>query len=128
MERKKSSQIFFFLIVGLLGFFIEVTIIKIGLYLSFGPLASRFISLPIAIFFTFWMNRFFSFAVKSKPELAEFGKYFMCMIVGACLNFGIYSSLIQDGFEPVISLMVAVVCAASFNFAASRVIFLGRKR
>ena len=127
MERKKSSQIFFFLIVGLLGFFIEVAIIKIGLYLSFGPLVSRVVSLPVAIIFTFWMNRVFSFAVKSQPEFAEFGKYFVCMIAGACLNFGIYSFLVQDGFEPVRSLMVAVVCSASFNFTASRIIFLGRK-
>ena len=127
MVPDKTLQILLFLIVGSLGFIIEVLIIKIGLYFSFGPFISRSVSLPVAIVFTFWMNRSFSFAVKSQPELGEFGQYLLCMTVGAGLNFGIYSLLIQVGFEPLGSLMIAVPCSATFNFTASRIIFSNRK-
>ena len=124
MSTRIVQQIFWFCIAGVLGFLVEVSIIQLGITMSFGPILPRFISLPTAIWITFLVNKHLSFKTEAKKDRNHFFTYFICMLLGATLNFGLYTIAVLSGITPVACLAIAVAVTAIFNFLVSRFIFL----
>ena len=112
-----------FCVAGILGFLVELSIVQVGISMSFGPIWPRFVSLPMAIWVTFLVNKNFSFKTEARRGNHYFFSYLMGMLLGAALNFGIYTVAVISGITPALSLSIAVATTAMFNFATSRFIF-----
>ena len=123
MSTKMVKQIIWFCVAGILGFVVELSIIQVGISMSFGPIWPRFVSLPMAIWVTFLVNKNLSFKTEVKPDSNYFSAYFIFMLLSAALNFGLYTTAILSGINPTISLALAITITATFNFVMSRFIF-----
>ena len=71
-----------FCFAGVLGFLVEICLIKAGIFLGLGAIIPRFVSLPAAIAATFLTNRFISFSNYIPVRGAEIVAYFLAMLVG----------------------------------------------
>ena len=124
MSTRIVRQFIWFSVAGVLGFLVEVGIIQVGISMSFGPILPRVISLPTAIWITFLVNKNLSFRTEAQNNRNHFFTYFICMLLGAALNFGLYTTAILFGMTPVACLAMAAAVTAIFNFLISRIIFL----
>ena len=111
---------FGFLFAGIVGFIAEFSIIQIGIFLGFGPILPRFISLPMAILITFLVNRFIAFSNFTPITGREIISYYIAMVFGAAFSLGLYSVMIFINFSVEFCLVVATICTALLNFIMSR--------
>ena len=123
MSTKTVKQLIWFCVAGVLGFLIELSILQVGISMSVGPIWPRLLSLPMAIWATFLVNKNLSFKMEAKRDNHYFFSYFIGMLLGAALNFGVYTVAVISGIAPALSLAIAVATTAIFNFATSRFIF-----
>ena len=123
MSTKTVKQMIWFCAAGILGFFVELSIVQVGISMSFGPIWPRFVSLPMAIWVTFLVNKNLSFKTEAKRDNNYFFLYFIGMLLGAALNFSVYTVTVISGITPAGSLAIAIAITALFNFATSRFIF-----
>jgi putative flippase GtrA len=117
-----------FCFAGILGFLVEIYLIKAGIFLGLGAIIPRFASLPAAIAATFLTNRFISFSNYSPVRGAEILAYFLAMLVGASFSFILYSSLIIMEVRVDLSLAIATICTAILNFVMSRKLLTQKDR
>jgi len=117
-----------FCFAGLLGFLVEICLIKAGIFLGLGAIIPRFVSLPAAIAATFLTNRFISFSNYSPVRGAEILSYFFAMLVGASFSFILYSSLIIMEVRVELSLVIATICTTILNFMMSRNLLMHKDR
>lgn len=127
-KKKKKifliRQIIGFGFSGVFGFTVEYIIISVGITLGLGPIIPRCVSLPLAIFVTFIINKFISFAHYMPISFKEVMIYYLAMFAGAGASFFIYTICILSQFSALISLMIATCLAAGINFLFSRYLFL----
>ena len=123
MSTKTVKQMIWFCAAGILGFLVELSIVQVGISMSFGPIWPRFVSLPMAIWVTFLVNKNLSFKTEAKRDNNYFFLYFIGMLLGAALNFSVYTVTVISGITPAGSLAIAIAITALFNFATSRFIF-----
>ena len=71
----------------------------------------------------FVVNKNFSFKTEAKRDNNYFFLYFIGMLLGAALNFSVYTVTVISGITPAGSLAIAIAITALFNFATSRFIF-----
>ena len=116
-----------FCFAGVLGFLVEICLIKSGMFLGLGAIIPRFVSLPVAIVATFFTNRFISFSNYSPVTVSEILAYFLAMLIGASFSFILYSSLIIMAVGVELSLVIATICTAIANFVMSRRLLLQKK-
>jgi putative flippase GtrA len=109
-----------FCFAGLLGFLVEICLIKAGVFFGLGAIIPRFVSLPAAIATTFLTNRFITFSNYSPVRGTEILAYFLAMIVGASFSLILYSSLIIMEVKVGLSLAIATICTTILNFVMSR--------
>lgn len=117
----KYRAIFVFLFAGLIAFFIESVIILFFInYFDTNAYAPRFLSLPIGILFTWYVNRTYGFQVKSEPNFRELLRYLKSNFLVQSLNFLLYILLISNFFffknNPIYALFFSVVIATIFSF------------
>lgn len=120
-------MIFGFCFAGILGFIAEFSLIQLGLYLDFGAIIPRFISLPTAILITFLANRFIAFSNFTPITGREIIAYYITMLFGAAFSLGLYSVMVLMNVSVTICLVVATICTALLNFVMSRKL-LGSKQ
>ncbi len=116
-----------FCLAGVLGFLVEICLIKSGVFMGLGAIIPRFASLPTAIATTFLTNRFISFSNYSPVKKSEVLAYFLAMLAGASFSFILYSSLIIMDVEVELSLAIATICTAIVNFVMSRKLLMQKK-
>ncbi|MDC3286229.1 GtrA family protein [Alphaproteobacteria bacterium] len=116
-----------FCLAGVLGFLVEICLIKSGMSMGLGAIIPRFASLPAAIATTFLTNRFISFSNYSPVKKLEVLAYFFAMLVGASFSFILYSSLIIMNVKVELSLAIATICTAIVNFVMSRKLLVQKK-
>jgi putative flippase GtrA len=117
-----------FCLAGVLGFLVEICLIKSGMFIGLGAIIPRFASLPAAIATTFLTNRFISFSNHSPVKKSEVLTYFLAMFVGASFSFILYSSLIIIDVKVELSLAIATICTAILNFVMSRKLLMQKDR
>ena len=118
-----ARQVIGFGIAGVMGFAVEYFTIKTAIAAGFGAITPRFISLPLAILTTYFINRYLSFAIFIRPDFKEIGMYFLGMLGGAAMNLFIYSVLVLFGQSPFFALVFATLIVAWLNFLFSRFLF-----
>ena len=71
-----ARRIVIFLIAGGIGFLIEAISIHIGVsILGSDPQSPRFFSYPVALVWTWYVNRTYGFQMKDAPNFREFFRF-----------------------------------------------------
>ena len=85
-----------FCLVGGAAFFVDAGVL-VALVSGAGldPYMARVISFLVAASFTWWLNRRYTFEVKSRPTGSEWAAYLGLMVVGAAVNYGTYAAAIS---------------------------------
>jgi putative flippase GtrA len=118
-----------FACVGGTGFLVDAGILMLlhnGIGLD--PYSSRVISIAIAVFTTWRLNRSLTFGASSASQAAEGLRYFFVAVLTACLNYAVYALVLMvlPSMPPVLAAVVATVVAMGFSYAGySRFVFAG---
>ncbi len=115
-------QLVRFLMVGGVSFVVDAGVLGLLVYQAeAGYIASRLISVVLAISVAFVLNARFTFLVRVAD--ARFMRYVFIQAVSAGLNFGVYSTLVLHGAlagRPLLSLICGAAVATVNNFFLSR--------
>ena len=115
-------QIVRFLMVGAVSFVVDAGVLGLLVYQAdVGYIASRLISVVLAISVAFVLNARFTFLVRVAD--ARFIRYVCIQALSAGLNFGVYSTLVLHGplaGRPLLSLVCGAAVATVNNFFLSR--------
>ena len=123
------KRIFLFTVAGGIGFAIDSGVFLYLFYLqNIDMNSSRILSFFVAVFFTWLLNRKYTFKTqlnKSKKEKAkEYFLYFRAQTVGAVINFMIFFSLVYslEFFKqiPVLALAAGSISAMFYNYIMSK--------
>jgi putative flippase GtrA len=129
-----AKEAFRFIIVGVFGYIIDVSLFNLLMVMpnvsseAGGPLAPKAFATLVAITFTYWANSTWTFKHRNgdKKNLKQFGQYFIVNIIGLLLilmTLGIshyvlgFQSLLADNISANI---IGVGFAAIFRFIANR--------
>ena len=131
----KSSPItlrfFKFGIVGVSALAIESLIIFTLKYAGISPKISRLISLPIAILYTWYLNRNFTFKNKDRNKIKQLSIYYFFMICGVIINYSVYLFILRILGEETVSFLIAIsfgsLSSMTFNFLTSNYIIFKEK-
>jgi putative flippase GtrA len=143
MSRPVSRELLTFGLIGIGGLLVDMAALAIALHvLGLDFYAGRLFSYLLAVTFTWYMNRRFTFiGVSRRAALKQWAKFTLANGVGAAVNYGAYVLVLQVGpaillalgleglFSPL--LPYAGVAAGSlsgmvFNFAISKFVVFRR--
>ena len=115
-----------FSIVGVIGFVVDAGLVLALVSLAhWGPLWARTVSLPVAVFATFWLNRHLTFQQSRDAQFwPSLARYTVVSAGGASVNFLVYTTLVLS-FEVsktwlILPLAVASVLALAVNYLGSK--------
>ena len=120
------SSIFRFAVTGAIGFAIDGGMMTaLHSVVGWSPILARFVSFPVALTVTWYINRVWSFARgRDIDAVRQYGTYASIQLVGALLNLAVFSGLIamEGAFAawPIVPLGVASIFAMFFNYYAAR--------
>ncbi|AFE57945.1 GtrA family protein [Rahnella aceris] len=131
--KKIIRELFFFGLVGTVGFLVDVGILYllkplIGLY--FG----RAFSFLSAVFITWLFNRLYTFKDRetNKTLLFEFAHYLSYMLAGGAINLGSYYLLIHQvrfiNEQPVYAVAFGSLAGMLVNFISSRFFLYSKEK
>jgi putative flippase GtrA len=115
-----------FVIAATVGFIIDagvVTALVRGL--AWGPWQGRFVSFPLAVTATWWLNRRYAFrGTGGGDRRIEYAAYWAIQLAGAAVNFGIYGLCLHEAPVladfPFVPVAIGGLAAMLFNFAVAR--------
>ena len=124
------NQFLRFCVAGTIGFVIDAGILQMlvmGAHVN--PYAARVVSFLAAASATWLINRRYTFAVSHKPTPSEWRRYVSLMLLGAVVNYGVFSMCIAfwplATSQPWLGVAVGSIAGMGLNFATSR--FMYRK-
>ena len=117
----RARQILIFLIAGGIGFLIEAITIHIGVsILSSDPQSPRFFSYPVALVWTWYVNRTYGFQMKEAPNFREFFRFVQSNLVAQLTNLALYfmltSVVASMAQAPLLALVIATVVSTCVSF------------
>ena len=116
------AQVAKFAVVGGLAFLLDAGILWLTLRAGASPYAGRVGSIAVSIVFTWWLNRRLTFATAAPPSWREFSAYVVQSLLGAAINYGVYSGVIAAGAPVLAGLVLGTGIAAVVNFVRYRAI------
>jgi putative flippase GtrA len=129
IDRAEMERFARFAIVGGTGFVIDVgvlTLLHNGVGLD--PFTARLVSIAVAAFSTWRLNRIVTFGASSTGQAREGLRYATVAGLTACLNYLVYASalLLWRGLPPVAAAVGATALAMIFSYVGySRFAFSG---
>ena len=114
-----------FLVVGGLGFLIDIGLTLGLIRLGLSPLLARPPSILAAMLFTWLANRHITFAVSHKKNVSEVVRYSGVALLAALLNYLIYSTIIDIGLSPLLGIVIATTIVAVFSYFGYKHIAFG---
>jgi len=129
IDKLLASKLIRFGAVGGAGFFVNEAALFVAKNLfGMGDHAGWFFGFAVAVTFTWWGNRVFTFhehkSVGSAGMLGEWARFVATNSLGAAANFAVFSLLI--GFAPwpldiaYVALFFGVLVGLIFNFTLSK--------
>ena len=118
-----------FLLVGTGGFIVDAGTLSLYLWVvPEGFLTGRLLSFFIAVTFTWYLNRRFTFAAPEPPSFRAWARFVAVNLIGGGVNVAVYSVLVSqsDQFRalPVLAVAMGSVAGLLVNFmGASRIVF-----
>jgi putative flippase GtrA len=125
----RFGQIVKFAVTGCVGFGVDSGILYILLHAGFGPYVARAVSIPVAMFTTWTINRNWSFQKSDKRWSIELIQYVSVAGFAALINYSVYALALQfiAGITPFWALVLASAVAMFVSyFGYGRVVF-GKK-
>lgn len=118
-----------FLICGFISLCVDAIILKLlTIYVGMHPFLARIIAISIAMVSGWLSHRTFTFALTTRPTIAEFLRYVAVGWFVSAVNYGVFVAilLIRPATEPLLALIGSSVVAMFFayfgiRFAAFRV-------
>ena len=113
-----------FLAVGLVGLAVDSAVFwgayNEGVSIEF----ARALSLALATFVTWFLNRLFTFAPSGRAPGREFARYVGVALVAQGFNYGLFLALMRfdAGAHPLICLVVSAVATAALSFTGQSLI------
>ena len=92
--NKMFKEFFRFGLIGINALILEIVLISILVKIGIYPEYSRIISIPIAISFTWYLNRRFTFKNKNPKKVKQYSKYFFVILCGITINYSVYITFI----------------------------------
>lgn len=125
--RDRLKKLAFFVVAGTSGFLTDAGSLHLLIeYSPLGPYLGRIVSIALAMFVTWQINRNATFGRSGRSAADEGVRYAFVGILGACLNYAVYASLIflLPGIQPVAAVVAASLAAMAFSyFGYSRFVF-----
>jgi putative flippase GtrA len=127
----KLNSFFRFAIVGAFGFFVDVSALYTVLFLGANYLFGRVISFLVAVLFTWYFNRIFTFSSSQGSTWKELWCYFLAVSLGGLANIAVYILVVfivsPSLFAPLIGVAVGSCVGLCINyFAAKNFVFQSR--
>lgn len=127
MQSLPIGRLFKFACVGFAGFAVDTgTLALLHHALGLDPYTARILSIALAIFTTWRLNRSVTFGRSDSGQVSEGARYYTVAIVTALVNFGIYSAilLLWTNAWPVAAAVVATAVTMFMSyFGYSRLVF-----
>jgi putative flippase GtrA len=127
--RRETATFLRFCVVGGGGFFADAGILLLCTsVLHLDPIYSRAISAPLAIAFTYVLNRIWAFShAARKPVGKSLAAYFVVQAMGFACNFAVYTALLRlyDWMTPLAALAVGSAVGLAVNYAGARLLVFG---
>jgi putative flippase GtrA len=126
--RRELRSFLRFCLVGAGGFLADGGVLALGVYLGgIGPLAGRAVSAPLAVLFTFALNRHWSFAgTAAAPVWRALLAYVGVQATGLAANLVVYTIAVallpRPWNEPLVAFAVASAAALAVNYAGARLL------
>ena len=125
---RRARELASFAAVGGVGFVVDGGLLwATTSFLGWGPILARGLSFPTAVFFTWLLNRQFTFKGRrseAKSSPAEYGRYLAVQVGGAAVNLAVYAlflALVPPWRStPVLPLAIAAGVAMVVNYLGSR--------
>lgn len=124
--RRLAGEIVRFGMIGGVAFAIDATVLSGLTWLGLTPFLGRLGSIAIAIGFTWMMNRWHTFKVEAPPSWPEFGRYVAISLIGAGVNYVVFSAATLAGAPMLLALATGTGCAMGFNFVRYRALLSPR--
>jgi putative flippase GtrA len=121
---KEGLVLLRFGIVGAGGFIVDAGILELMVHgLNADPFVGRAISAPIAIIFTFLLNRHWSFAASRRHRLVSaFLAYLVSQGVGLLCNIAVFAAAMLVQPSPLAALTLASASALIVNYFGARLL------
>ena len=125
----RSSR-FRFLIIGGLAFLIDTGLLwVINHGLGAMPWISKLISFFAALSFTYFGNRFYTFAdarkcLKLNNMFANYGSYCISQLAGAGLNVVLFSFMTNFGFPLFVSAVISAAGGVFLNYVMAKMVIV----
>lgn len=117
-----------FLLVGGTGFGIDVGITMVLIGLTGNAWLARIPAIATAMFFTWMLNRSFTFSVKSRRTSREAVRYLAVALLMALGNYVVYGILLKLAVWPVAAIAIATAIQAVGSFYGYRRFVFGGAR
>ncbi len=115
-----------FALVGVIGFLTDAGSLFALTQAGLDPFSARVISIALAMFTTWRLNRAMTFGASGRSEVSEGARYGAVALAVAGLNYAIYAGLLLafPPLWPVVATAIAsVIAMAASYFGYSRLVF-----
>lgn len=122
----RHSSFLRFGVVGSVGFMVDGGILQALVVLAgWGPIEARVLSFPLAVLTTWILNDTIVFrGPRVRPVHHGLARYLAVSLVGAAINFIVYTSLVMASTRmaayPILPLAVAAIIALLANYLGSK--------
>lgn len=114
-----------FALAGAVGFLVDAGILYAALAVGLDYYSGRVVSFCAAVITTWLINRHWTFAaVRVKPSVKEFARYFGAMALGGAVNYATYAIVIaivpRAPWLPLAAVAAGSIAGLGVNFATAR--------
>jgi len=122
MTQQIQKQLPRFVVVGGLGFLVDIGITLLLIGFGVDALIARVIAIAFAMLTTWRLNRAFTFGASNTSQTREGMRYFAVAISIAIVNYAIYASLLVaiPSMSPAIAITISVGFATVLSFFGYR--------
>ncbi|MEQ9315129.1 MAG: GtrA family protein [Henriciella sp.] len=118
MAKGGLSRLVRFGAVGGVGFIVDAGILALLVGVGRDPFLARIISIVLAMFVTWRLNRSLTFGASEDGQAREAGRYFSVAITVALLNYVLYSGLLLalPALAPVLATAISTAICTAVSF------------
>ena len=128
VSKNRILRLASFAVAGGTGFVVDATVLVLMMrFTPLGPFTARIVSVIAAMLTTWTINRTVTFGRSGRHIVQEGARYGFVALIGAALNYGIYSGLLlaaPETISPLLALVIAVGLVTVFSYLGySRFVF-----
>lgn len=124
LSIKITQEFLKFGIIGTSALILEVLLISILFKIGIDLKLTRIVSIPLAILFTWYLNRTITFKSRNPKKIRQYGKYLFVILLGISINYSVYLYVLGlfkiFNYSYIIALCFGSVSSMFFNFFLSK--------